>query len=629
MFKRVILLFSFLFFIGLVSFVYASSEEEAWELFEKGKSFYEAGNYKKAYRFLRKAIEIVPEDGKLKIRKTKTVYKEKCKFLPVGRTFKTICKSLPEEEVYFVTRDYYPNELLAKISVYIEPPYLEIERFNFIDENGNEIFEAGEKAYLTIKIANRGKGKSPEDTKLKISSSIFGEKVIPLGEIFPGKEVTKDITLTVPVRVKTRKEILTLKVLAGEYSPEPVKIAFYTKAPVPPRFKITYQVDDDMVGLSVGNGNGIIEPREKIELHVKVKNVGKGLAKGVEVVLSSSEAIVYKNVAQIGNLPPGGEGEGTLVFFVPANFNKKQIHFYLKVREALGLWTARHTLAFNIRKPGSKFIELAGNSPLTFENEETSFESTIAPASLSQEPKNCVEPYPNRYLLAAVVYDYDELDDLTYVKNDIALIKILASCYLGVEEEKIKIIPNPSVGRLKKELRDFTKKVREKDAILYFYYSGHGVTDSEGKFYLLPKDASIEDEQTLKDTAISIDELKNLLSRAKGYKVAFIDACRISPRWKPAVLMYRPNTVDTAFVFSTTQGKISNADREGKHSAFTRALYEMARAGLKNVDLDASGYVETGEILKPLENWLKEVSASADQKPEVWGINSIPVFPVQ
>jgi len=261
-------------------------------------------------------------------------------------------------------------------------------------------------------------------------------------------------------------------------------------------------------------------------------------------------------------------------------------------------------------------------SPVYQKREKFSVKETIINRA------ECVEAYPNRYLFASVVYDYDELSDLNYVKNDVELIKNLAICYLGIPRENMKILVNPSLGRLKKELRDFTKRITKKDSLLYFYYSGHGVMDSEGKFYLLPRDASIEDEQILKETAISIEDLKWMFHRAKGYKIAFIDACRVNPRWKPAVLMYKPKVVDTAFIFSTTQGEISNADREGKHSAFTRALYGMARAGLKNVDLDASGYIEIKEIITPLKNWLREVSSS-EQIPEVWGKTNLPVFPVE
>jgi len=244
-------------------------------------------------------------------------------------------------------------------------------------------------------------------------------------------------------------------------------------------------------------------------------------------------------------------------------------------------------------------------------------------------PKTFVSSYPNRYLFISVVYDYDELSDLNYVKNDIDLVKTLGKFYLGVPENNIKILKNPSLGKLKKDLKKFAQDIGLKDAILYFYYSGHGILDSRGKFYLLPSDASIDDEQILKDTAISIDILTKLLAKAKGYKVAFIDACRINPPWKPAVLRYKPPTAKISFIFSTKQGQVSNIDRSHTHSAFTRAFYEMAQAGVLNLDLDESGYIEIKEIEKPLKNWLKKVSCSPDQTPDIWGPKDIPLFPVK
>ncbi len=258
-------------------------------------------------------------------------------------------------------------------------------------------------------------------------------------------------------------------------------------------------------------------------------------------------------------------------------------------------------------------------------NTEFTSEKTLNKKKFCQK---CVKSFPNRYLFITVVYDYDELSDLPYVKNDINLIKTLGKCYLGVPEENIKVLENPSVGKLKKELRKFVKKIYSKDAVLYFYYSGHGIVDSKGNFYLLPSDASIEDEQTLKETAISLDTLRACLEMAKGYKVAFIDACRVNPPWKPAVLLYKPKMSNIALIFSTQQGQISNMDKEHKHSAFTRALFELACAGVENIDLDASGYVEIKEIEKPLKNWLKRVSVSPEQTPDVWGPTDIPLFPI-
>ena len=512
------------------------------------------------------------------------------------------------------------------------PSYLEIKKVQIVDENQNKLFEAGEKVYFTITIANTGKGQSPWDTKLKVSSPVFGEKVINLGTIPPQKEVKKEFKFVVPIHIKTKKEEMSIEVLAGKYSPEPVEIYFYTKAPVPPKFKITYRIDDDRVGESVGNGNGIAEPRETIELFVDIANTGKGEAREVILFLKSKDLDVLKGKAKVGNLPPGGKTTVKFLVFVPANYKQKQAHFNLEIKEALGIFGASTKLALNIKKRGGRVYEyVADYVPEEIEESEEARVEVTAEVSSKQSERACVRNYPNRYFFASLVYDYDydeQLGDLIYVKNDIVLLKKFALCYLGVPEENMKIISNPSVGKFKKELRDFVKKVKEKDAIFYFYYSGHGVVDSKGKFYILPRDAYIGDEQILAETAISIEKLKVFLNKAKGYKVAFIDACRVSPRWKPAVLIYKPKITNTAFIFSTTQGKASNADREGKYSAFTRALYEMARSGLKNIDLDASGYVEIKELLKPLKNWLKEISPS-EQTPDIWGMQNIPIFPLK
>ncbi len=178
-------------------------------------------------------------------------------------------------------------------------------------------------------------------------------------------------------------------------------------------------------------------------------------------------------------------------------------------------------------------------------------------------------------------------------------------------------------------MADFASRIKRKDSILYFYFSGHGIEGPDGRFYILPMDASIKKETYLKSSGIDIESLKGLLARAGGKKVAFIDACRIKPGWKPALVVYKPKLKDMALVFSTSEGQLSNVDRENEYSAFTRALYEMARAGLVNIDLNDDGYVEIKEIIRPLTKWVRKVSSDETQRPDVWGPKEIPVFPVE
>jgi len=232
---------------------------------------------------------------------------------------------------------WYPHKEIPhrRITFALKPPYLEITSVKLYDEDMDKLFEAGEKGTIIVKIANTGKG-TAYNLKLKASSPFFKE-TIHIRKLEPNKTITKEITFRVPIRVKTQKVYADIELDAGKYSPEPVKVAFTTKAPVPPSFRIAYRIDDDRLGESVGNGNGIIEPRETIELLITVRNTGKGEAKDVKVKLVSKEVDIIKGTAEIGNLPPGASASGKLVFFVPANLKKKEIKFDLKIEVRLSL----------------------------------------------------------------------------------------------------------------------------------------------------------------------------------------------------------------------------------------------------------------------------------------------------
>ncbi len=609
-------IFSLIIFCFWFSLVYASKQEKAFELFEKAKLYYEKGEYKRAQKYLRDAINIVPYDGELLIEIEKTVYENRCRYLPLGRTVKKVCKRVPIKKKFYEKHSYYPNKLLLEIIAQTAPPYLEIEEIKFTDENKNKVFEAGEKAYLFVRIFNRGKGKS-SDTKLEVSSTVFGERVIDLGEIFPNNSVEKSLIFTVPVKVKTKKETLTLKVLAGEYSPEPIKIAFYTKAPLPPQFKIWYRVDDDNVGESIGNSNGIIEPRETIELYVNVENVGKGLAKGVELLLKSSDVSIFKGVAKIGNIPPGKQAKGKLVFFVPANSQKEKINLSLELHEAFGIWHPKYFLTFDIKKLRSKVIEIGNKTSLT--------SNSLINEGIFQVP--CVKQYPNRYFLSIGEINYVNQPSLECVKNDLQLIRHLATCYMGVSEENFESHFDVSYASFKHIVRNFIKKIKEDDATFIFYYSGHGLMHWNGEVYLLPIDADISTEENMKDSSIPLSFLEDTLGKAKGRKIFILDTCLVKVFWKPGYLVQKfLARGDITLLLATQPNKLSYVTNEGS-SVFTTALWKVVQAGFKNLDLNGSGYIELEEIKIPLIQRMKELNLS--QKLEIIGPEDVKFFPVK
>jgi len=133
-------------------------------------------------------------------------------------------------------------------------------------------------------------------------------------------------------------------------------------------------IDDDASGASAGNGNGVIEPNETIELRVALRNVGQEDGQNVAATLATGSAYVTPIVTtvQYGTIPAGETVVPLqpLVFHVtPAVPDLEDLGFVLTVTEeplvlALGV-TARA-----VRYTGEITLvddELGGNGDGTFD----------------------------------------------------------------------------------------------------------------------------------------------------------------------------------------------------------------------------------------------------------------------
>src|SRR5262249_47944836 len=78
-----------------------------------------------------------------------------------------------------------------------------------------------------------------------------------------------------------------------------------------------------------------------------------------------------------------------------------------------------------------------------------------------------------------------------------------------------------------KSLASFARLATNADVAL-FYYAGHAL-QFKGRNYLMPIDAEIEDEVSLRYQMISIDDIRDALGRAGGLKIIILDACRNNP----------------------------------------------------------------------------------------------------
>ena len=128
-----------------------------------------------------------------------------------------------------------------------------------------------------------------------------------------------------------------------------------------------------------------------------------------------------------------------------------------------------------------------------------------------------------------------------------------------------------------------------------FYYAGHAL-QHQGQNYLMPTDAELEDELSLRYEMVSLDDVRAGLERAGGVKIMILDACRNNPVLDGLKRRMRGITRDAATVrglarISGAQGEVVAyataadqvaADGSGRNSPFTAALLKrLAEAGLE------------------------------------------------
>ena len=135
----------------------------------------------------------------------------------------------------------------------------------------------------------------------------------------------------------------------------------------------------------------------------------------------------------------------------------------------------------------------------------------------------------------------------------------------------------------------FARLATDSDAAL-FYYAGHAL-QYQGRNYLMPIDAEVEDEVSLRYQMMPIDDVRAALDRASGVKVMILDACRNNPvvdsmRRKASGesralggvrgLARIDKTQGTVIAYSTAADEVA-ADGQGRNSPFTTALLKRLK----------------------------------------------------
>src|ERR1700730_6388420 len=149
-----------------------------------------------------------------------------------------------------------------------------------------------------------------------------------------------------------------------------------------------------------------------------------------------------------------------------------------------------------------------------------------------------------------------------------------------------EVIMTVDAGRRDLDLAmiQFARLATAADAALFFY-AGHAL-QYQGRNYLMPIDAELEDEISLRYQMMLMDDVRVALERAGGVKIMILDACRNNPvvdRLKRKMVGVNRNvdivrglarvdkTEGIVVAYATAADEVAAAGT-GRHSPFTTAL---------------------------------------------------------
>lgn len=173
---------------------------------------------------------------------------------------------------------------------------------------------------------------------------------------------------------------------------------------------------------------------------------------------------------------------------------------------------------------------------------------------------------------------YEYVAELSNPQNDSAAISS------ALTAQGFEVISGNNLNRveMRKTLRKFRDMADSADIALV-YYAGHGI-EIAGQNYLMPVDASLEDERDAGLEMIDVDLVLRQISGAKMLKMVVLDACRNNPF---ITKMKRENAgrnvgrglaivdsaeADTLIAYAAAAGEVTPDGDSGGNSPFTAAF---------------------------------------------------------
>ena len=197
-----------------------------------------------------------------------------------------------------------------------------------------------------------------------------------------------------------------------------------------------------------------------------------------------------------------------------------------------------------------------------------------------------IEKMKGEQRVALVIGNNDYQGALPKLHNPINDARAIRDILIERGFKKIIYREDATKREMQKALNEFYRNIR-RGGVGFFYFSGHGI-EVDGRNYLIPIDANIEEKSDTVYEAFSLDKITARMQNAKNrLNIVVLDACRNDPFSRAVGKggLAKMEPIGLFISFSTGAGQVASDGRVGENGLFTKSLIKYMQKPLKLQDV--------------------------------------------
>ena len=524
------------------------------------------------------------------------------------------------------------------------PAQLTVSNVKFSGDVYADKITNNDKGLISFTISNDARAGLAADLKIRISpeanaGGLRFDKEKMIGDLPPGKttKVEYDIASTDPLgdgMARLRLDFME----ANRNPPAPLVVEIPTVLLKKPELSVQNIIIDDgqyrdRLRIAFGNGNGIAEPGEAVEVYVTVMNTGGTPYKDAVTSIVSGNADLrllekgdFQLEHRLGDLQPGELKRVAFGLSVARLYSANDsLPLVLRLRDARPRFNSEIPLGLklNVAPVVSHIVRFGGASLPSQTGIFKTDDIDTPPTIRARASENDIA-----VVVAVEAYRNSGIPRAEHAANDGKVLSDYLINTMGFPRSNVILLRNEDASRadLEKYLGSWLKNRATARSRVFIYFSGHGgASIKDGEAYFVPYDG---DPEYLDETAYPLNRVAAMMENLPGkLKVIMVDSCFsgqgkrsiVAKGSRPLVHVQSiPPSKNFIYISASGPQQISLSATNSSHGLLTyfflKAVRDAARGkGERNITLrEVARYV------------LAEVPASArvrntEQIPQISG----------